>query len=266
VCSCGRADYELGFAETAPDYSMRGTNADIGDAVRLALIGRNALPLASFWLGVKAVHHGPTDLLYIVDSSGGPAAIRMVGDDGAIWSPAIANIASTTSMRIVGIEPGSAIASLLGAGQLRSGIEEFGRYAWMEFTVGAPPDGGSIEPTPDNDMCPANELLVLRFARSDVFLRGEAEVDGRLTVTDAIVVLQYLFLGGEEPPCLEAINTNDDAELNILDPIFLLRYLFLGGDDPPAPGPAGRGLPCGKDPDDSISFDGCASFDGCGGE
>jgi len=61
-------------------------------------------------------------------------------------------------------------------------------------------------------------------------------------------------------------HSNDDEDLNITDPIFLLRYVFLGEEEPPAPGPAGRGLPCGPDPEDSVSYLGCGLFEGCEGE
>jgi hypothetical protein len=94
------------------------------------------------------------------------------------------------------------------------------------------------------------------------FHRGDSDASGDLNITDGIFVLNYLFLGGPTPACLEAANANDDALLNITDGIFILNFLFLGGTAPPAPGPAGS--PCGEDPAQSSSHLGCGSYPPCG--
>jgi hypothetical protein len=94
-----------------------------------------------------------------------------------------------------------------------------------------------------------------------VFHRGDADGDGAMNITDGIFVLNYLFLGGATPTCLEAANGNDDAEINITDGIFILNYLFLGGNAPPAPGPTDS--PCGSDPASSPNDLGCDSYPGC---
>ncbi|MBN1442138.1 MAG: hypothetical protein JXA90_05475 [Planctomycetes bacterium] len=78
-----------------------------------------------------------------------------------------------------------------------------------------------------------------------VFLRGDANNDGDINLSDAIYKLGYLYLGGPAPPCFDAADANDDGELNITGAINLLSWLYLGGPPPPDPGPA---LPCGPDP------------------
>ncbi|MCX9078748.1 MAG: hypothetical protein OIN84_12320, partial [Candidatus Methanoperedens sp.] len=75
------------------------------------------------------------------------------------------------------------------------------------------------------------------------FHRGDGNDDGAVNITDGIYILNYLFLGGATPTCIEAANANDDDAVNITDGIFVLNYLFLGGPTPPAPGPAAS--PCG---------------------
>ena len=64
-------------------------------------------------------------------------------------------------------------------------------------------------------------------------------------------ILEFLFLGGEAPPCEDAADTNDDGELTLTDPIKTLHYLFLGGTVIKAPGvnypwfdPTPDGLAC----------------------
>jgi hypothetical protein len=69
----------------------------------------------------------------------------------------------------------------------------------------------------------------------DGFIRGNSNLDDVVNITDAIVVLNYLFLGTGSLGCLDAADANNDGTLNITDPIFLLGYLFLGTQTIPPP-------------------------------
>ena len=79
---------------------------------------------------------------------------------------------------------------------------------------------------------------------ADSFRRGDADADGTAAITDAIVVLNWLFQGGPEPGCRDAADSDDSGVLDLTDPIRLLDFLFRGGPEPPAPGTAA----CGEDP------------------
>ena len=70
-----------------------------------------------------------------------------------------------------------------------------------------------------------------------VFLRGDANESGRVDISDAIVILDHLFLGGIAPPCEDRLDATDNGRVDITDAIFTLRYLFLGGDVLPPPFP-----------------------------
>jgi len=94
-----------------------------------------------------------------------------------------------------------------------------------------------------------------------IFHRGDSDADGAMNITDGIFILNWLFLGGEDPGCLEAANPNDDDTINITDGIYVLNYLFLGGPAPASPGPVAE--PCGEDPDDSPNNLGCESYEKC---
>ena len=90
------------------------------------------------------------------------------------------------------------------------------------------------------------------------FERGDVNDDAEINLTDAIVVLNYLFLGGAEPGCLSAADANDDGELNLTDGVALLSFLFLNTE--PLPAPAGS---CDTDPTpDDVS---CVAFPSCDG-
>jgi hypothetical protein len=95
------------------------------------------------------------------------------------------------------------------------------------------------------------------------FLRADPNNDGAANITDGIYILNYLFLGGPGPTCMESADPNDDGTINITDGIYVLNYLFLGGPAPAAPGPAGKGLPCGVDREGSPKDLGCAVYTKC---
>ncbi|MBI4607072.1 MAG: hypothetical protein HY721_34340 [Planctomycetes bacterium] len=69
------------------------------------------------------------------------------------------------------------------------------------------------------------------------FLRGDSNGDGHADLSDAKHTLDWLFLGGKKPGCMEAANANGSAQVNIADPIYLLQFLFSGGPAPPFPFP-----------------------------
>jgi YD repeat-containing protein len=83
-----------------------------------------------------------------------------------------------------------------------------------------------------------------------VFVRGDCTQDLTLDIADPIKLLNYLFLGGPTPACLDACDFDDSEENDISDAIAVLNYLFLGGPPPPPPfpeegvDPAGTRLTC----------------------
>ena len=68
------------------------------------------------------------------------------------------------------------------------------------------------------------------------FLRGDANSNCRLGLTDAVFLLTFLFLSGPRPPCADSADSDDSGELDLSDVIFVLNFLFLGGPEPPLPG------------------------------
>lgn len=87
------------------------------------------------------------------------------------------------------------------------------------------------------------------------FLRGNCNGDATVDLADPIFVEQYLFSGGEIPPCLSACDANDDGLINIADSITTLSFLFSGSGPLPLPFPL-----CGADPtEDDLSCDNMAT-------
>jgi hypothetical protein len=75
------------------------------------------------------------------------------------------------------------------------------------------------------------------------FGRGDANLDGRLDLSDAVAILGFLFLHSEPLGCRKAADANDDGRLNLTDAIRILYYLFLSEAQPPEPFGG-----CGYDP------------------
>jgi hypothetical protein len=83
------------------------------------------------------------------------------------------------------------------------------------------------------------------------FVRGDADSDGNINLTDAVRVLNFLFLGGTAPACLDAADADDSGGLSITDAVRILNWLFTSGVVPPPPSPntaAYDASSCGLDP------------------
>lgn len=72
------------------------------------------------------------------------------------------------------------------------------------------------------------------YENSESFVRGD--VDGNLVIdiTDPILSLTYLLLGGPTT-CLDAHDTNDNGVVEIADSLLTLTFFFLDIDSPPEP-------------------------------
>ena len=90
------------------------------------------------------------------------------------------------------------------------------------------------------------------------FRRGDLSADGRLSIGDAIQLLDALFREVVTLDCPDSGDFNADDTLGITDAIALLNWLFLDfGASIPLPG-----AECGPDPTPREGL-GCGSFEGC---
>ena len=86
-------------------------------------------------------------------------------------------------------------------------------------------------------------------------IRGDCNVDGEAVLTDVVFFLEYSFLGGPTPDCLDACDADDSGVLSLGDAIALLEVLFIGAEPvPPFPG-------CGED--ESVDTLSCDFFPVC---
>ena len=88
------------------------------------------------------------------------------------------------------------------------------------------------------------------------FRRGDANQDGKMDLSDAVYVVERLFIVQDPIPCGDSADATDDGVLDVTDVIKITAYLFLGFEPPPPPF-----AECGLDPtEDGL---GCESFSSC---
>jgi hypothetical protein len=72
----------------------------------------------------------------------------------------------------------------------------------------------------------------------EIILRGDANLDDRADLSDAMYILNWLNNGGPEPGCLAQADANDDGVVNNSDASYLTNWLYQGGAEPPPPSPS----------------------------
>ena len=95
---------------------------------------------------------------------------------------------------------------------------------------------------------------VLDVCQGSAFIRGDANQDGGMDISDPVWMLQYLFATARVD-CVAAFDFNGDELLDLSDVIGELSFIFQGGTPPEFPYPD-CGVPAG-------TIGGCYSFSVC---
>ncbi len=78
---------------------------------------------------------------------------------------------------------------------------------------------------------------------------GDANDDQAVNVSDAVWIINFVFIGGSPPqPVLACGDANDDAAVNVSDAVWVINYVFIGG------APPGTCSPGSWDGDDCCEF------------
>jgi len=162
---------------------------------------------------------------------------------------------------VEGFLAGAAVISLTDTGEVLPPSEEVavlqfdfmvkpstptGSSTELVFKDGAPGSGGPvpnkliaggihITPSLASSFLFVNGRINI-VADVTLFIRGDANGDRLLDISDPVTTLGYLYLGELAPPCLDGADATDDGKLDIADPVVTLEHLFKGGGSLPAPG------------------------------
>jgi hypothetical protein len=79
-----------------------------------------------------------------------------------------------------------------------------------------------------------HDLLAVEFRPNFEFayIIGDANNDGAVNVSDAVFIINYVFIGGDPPAPYEAGDANCDDAVNVSDAVWLINYIFIGGNLP----------------------------------
>ena len=103
------------------------------------------------------------------------------------------------------------------------GASESDNYKIPVNSGGQPSAGGISESD--------NYTVQAGYVHASFVMRGDANGDGAINVTDIVFLINYLFNEYSAPDPYEAGDANCDGRVDILDIVYLINYLF--GEGPP---------------------------------
>ena len=61
---------------------------------------------------------------------------------------------------------------------------------------------------------------------------GDANRDQEVNVSDAVYIINYIFVGGPPPDPMDNANVNCDFTVNVSDAVWIINFVFVGGPPP----------------------------------
>jgi hypothetical protein len=88
------------------------------------------------------------------------------------------------------------------------------------------PAFGSVNPNVSTPVF--TKMTICRYPYSC----GDSNADGSVNVSDAVHIINYVFIGGNPPDPMESGDCNCDGSCNVSDAVWIINYVFIGGNDP----------------------------------
>ncbi len=63
-------------------------------------------------------------------------------------------------------------------------------------------------------------------------MSGDLNHDGKVTLSDLITLVNYVFKGGGTPHPLYIADVTGDCKISLTDIVYLVNYIFKGGEAP----------------------------------
>ncbi|MCZ6792659.1 MAG: hypothetical protein O7J95_03490 [Planctomycetota bacterium] len=246
---------------------------DATQRTRFAISSRNAAPLFAFSLGVTIRSSGAAFAYEFNGDLRGtpnnpPVELLMTIPQGNTVASVVA--AAVNSLRSVSgtvavIEKGSALTPIMEGDFLEIDLQpEVGGPGFIvgyvadlddnvNFVPATPPQGG-------DGSCALNELLIVRLPGdlNQRFFRGDGDGNGRINVSDAVVIIQVAAMNIEKVyDCDDALDADNDEVITVVDALPVLAHIFQRGG--PLMDPFGM---CGDDTPGNAPEDllGCAAL------
>ena len=116
----------------------------------------------------------------------------------------------------------------------------------QRITARVPAGTGTVNVTVRNlDNKTSNAMPFTYVIPPPMFIRGDANGDSLIDISDGVRILRHLF-NGVPMNCQDALDANDDEALNLTDAVYVLDFIFQGGPAPLAPFPAEGEDPSGS--------------------
>jgi hypothetical protein len=64
------------------------------------------------------------------------------------------------------------------------------------------------------------------------FICGDGNVDQEVNVSDAVLIINYVFASGNPPTPLESGDVDCSGDVNVSDAVWIINYVFVNGPDP----------------------------------
>lgn len=112
---------------------------------------------------------------------------------------------------------------------IQDSTQNDGTYSWT--IPNTPSDSCLVRVSDAQDGIPIDQSNNL----FTIFLAGDADGDGTITVGDVVYLINYLFINGPDPVPFEVGDVNLDGVINTSDVVYLINYLFINGPPPECP-------------------------------
>lgn len=77
-----------------------------------------------------------------------------------------------------------------------------------------------------------DDIWLTSFENPAGYICGDANADGNINISDAVYLINYVFVGGAPPAPPESGDANCDASANVSDAVWIINYIFIGGNAP----------------------------------
>ncbi len=215
------ADYSEAADIIAMEYDNNSfIDLFLGDSTIESDIEPNA-PLALY------PEDGATDVSPLLDEYGEYGYLIWAGGDPDGDTITYDVYLDTTSppTTLIGSIVDDEFINMTEAGQVP--LDEYTQYYWQ---VEAEDDDGT------------NTSEIFTFTTGEALTCGDANGDGVINVSDAVFVINYVFIpGSPEPDPVCIADANGDGFINVSDAVYLINYVFIPGSPAPV---QPDGCPC----------------------